>query len=170
MTIEMTRMETIKANEVSRTNTSWAIFWWKTGISYKQLYHRVPYAWQKDEEMYNSKEVIRILNAISLLYSLRAAQGHNYNDPVCAHAIWFLFLLPALSNQFQLLQCRQNRRQLQHCLSSNCRKQSLWRCAWGEQDRGPSLWLCWGNETQPPQRRQDAVVSLSGHLSGSQSI
>lgn len=76
-----------------------------------------------------AKEVVRILKAISLLYSLRAAQGHNYHHPECAYAIRFLFLLPALSNQSQLLQCRQNRRQLQHCLSSNCRKQSLWRGA-----------------------------------------
>lgn len=88
-----------------------------------------------------AKEVIRILNAISLPYSLRTAQGHNYNHPECAYAIWVLFLLPALSNQPQLPQCRQNQRQLQHCLSSDCRKQSLWRRAWGEQDRGPSVQL-----------------------------
>lgn len=71
-----------------------------------------------------SKEEVRILKAISLLYSLQAAQGHNYNHPECAYAISFLFLLPALSNRSQLPQCRQNWRQLQHCLSSKCRKQS----------------------------------------------
>lgn len=117
-----------------------------------------------------AKEVVRILNAISLLYSLQAAQGHSYNHTKRAYAIWFLFLLPALSSQSQLPQCRQNRRQLQHCLSGNCRKQSFWRRAWGEQDRGPSVWLCWGNATQPPRRSQVTVDSLAGHVSGSQSI
>lgn len=96
-----------------------------------------------------AKEVVRPLNAISLLCSLWAAQEHNYKHSECAYAIWFLFLLPALSNQSQLLQCRQNQKQLQHCLSSNCGEQSLWKCAWGEQDRGPLVWLRWGNETQP---------------------
>lgn len=88
-----------------------------------------------------AKEVVRILNAISLLYSLCAAQGHNYSHPECAYAIWVLFLLLALSNQLQLPQCRQNQRQLQYCLSSNCREQSLRRHAWGEQDGWPSVWL-----------------------------
>jgi len=76
----------------------------------------------------------------------------------------------ALSNQSQLPQCRQHWRQLQHCLSSNCRKQSSWRPAWGEQDRGPSVWLCWGSETQPPKRRQTADDPPAGRVSGSQSI
>lgn len=98
-----------------------------------------------------AKEVLRPVNvvrpSISLLCSLWAAQGHIASTE-CVYAIQFLFLLPALRNQSQLLQCRQNQRQLQQCLSSNCREQSLGKRAWGEQDRGPLVWLCWRNEMQ----------------------
>lgn len=112
-----------------------------------------------------TKEVLRILNAISLLHPLWAAQGHNYKRPEGADAVWFLFFLPALSNQFQWPQCRQNQRQLQHCLSTNCKKQKLRDIAevsWTE-----GLWSeCWGTKMQPPQTRPDP---LGHHVPGSRS-
>lgn len=84
-----------------------------------------------------AKEVVRPLNA-SLCCAPSEQLGDTITSTEYAYTIPFLFLIPARSNQSQLLQCRQNQRQQQH-----------WKCAWGEQDRGPLLWLRWGNETQP---------------------